>query len=45
VAVSLLQAAAASGWITLIMDGTKVSFHHQLDNIRDKDMRQAPAMK
>jgi len=45
VAVGLLQAAAAGGWITLIIDGTKVSFHHQLDNIRDKDMRQAPAMK
>ena len=30
VAVSLLQAAAASGGLTLIIDGTKVSFHHQL---------------
>ena len=30
VAVGLVQAAAASGHIALIMDGTKVSFHHQL---------------
>src|SRR5258708_25452266 len=30
VAVSLLQAAAASGRLTLIIDGTKVSFHQQV---------------
>ena len=30
VAVGLLQAAASSGQIVLIIDGTKVSFHHQL---------------
>jgi hypothetical protein len=30
VAVGLVQAAATSGRITLIIDGTKVSFHHQL---------------
>jgi hypothetical protein len=30
VAVGVLQAAAASGCIALIIDGTKVSFHHQL---------------
>jgi hypothetical protein len=30
VAIGLLQAAAASGCIALILDGTKVSFHHQL---------------
>jgi len=30
VAVGLLQAAATSGRIALILDGTKVSFHHQL---------------
>jgi hypothetical protein len=30
VAVGLLEAAAANGRIALIMDGTKVSFHHQL---------------
>jgi hypothetical protein len=30
VAVSLLQAAAVSGKLILIIDGTKVSFHHQL---------------
>ena len=30
VAVGLVQAAAASGRVALIIDGTKVSFHHQL---------------
>ena len=30
VAVGLLQAAAASGRVDLILDATKVSFHHQL---------------
>jgi Transposase DDE domain len=30
VAVGLLQAAASSGRVALIIDGTKVSFHHQL---------------
>ena len=30
IAISLLQAAAASGVLTLIIDATKVSFHHQL---------------
>ena len=30
VAVGLLEAAASSGRMALIIDGTKVSFHHQL---------------